>query len=129
MIRIAAALLVLLTAEAASGACVNRFVQRRDTPGRWAVTLLTGHFTFQEAQTLARDIADGRTPSLEWVDDRGKSLGKQFGDLKIVRPMPVACEGKPSGSVILMTVLAPRAPMAKMSVKFPTRTVEFAEQK
>ena len=129
MIRWAAALLLLFAADAASAACVNRFTQRRDTPGRWLVTLLTGHFTFQEAQTLARDIGAGRAPKLEWVDDKGKPLGKQFGDLKIVRPMPVACDGKPSGSVILVTFLAPRAPSAKISVKFPAKSVDFEEQK
>ena len=129
MTRWAAALLLLFATDAASAACVNKFVQRRDTPGRWAVTLLTGHFTFQEAQTLARDIAAGRAAPLMWVDDRGKPLGKQFGELKVVRPMPVACEGKPSGSVILVTFLAPRPPSAKIAVKFGAKSVEFDEQK
>ena len=129
MIRWAASLLLLLVADAASAACVNRFVQRRDTPGRWTITLLTGHLTFQEAQTLSREIAAGRAAPLQWVDDRGKALGKQFGDLKVVRPMPVACEGKPSGSVIMTTFLAPRAPADKMVVKVGERSIEFAEQK
>lgn len=116
--------------HAAAAACVNRFVQRREAPGRWVVTLLTGRLTYQEAQTLTREITAGRSAPLDWVDDRGKSLGKQIGLLRVVRPMPVACEGKSSGSILLATFLAPKPPAGKMNVKFNSAmTVEFEEQK
>jgi hypothetical protein len=130
MIRSAAALLMILMPAIGEAECVNRFFQRREAPARWQVTLLTGRMTFQEAQVLSREIAAGRASAVEWVDERGKPLGKQVGALRAVRPMPVACEGKPSGSVIVITVLAPKPPAAKMFVKFaPNNTVEFDEQK
>ena len=96
MTRWLAAFAILLLPEVAGAAsCVNRFVERRESTGHWLVTLLTGHLTFQEAQTLGRDIAAKRAAPIEWVDDKGKMLARQLGDLRVMRPMPVACEGKP----------------------------------
>lgn len=131
MTRWAAALLLLFTAQLASGAsCVNRFVQRREGPARWMVTLLTGKLTFQEAQTLARNIAEKRAAPVEWVDDRGKTIAKQFSDLRVVRPMPVACDDKPSGVIVVTQFLSAKPPSGKMLVKFDANTtVEFEEQK
>lgn len=130
MRRCAVAIAVVLTAHAASAACVNKFVQFRESPARWNITLLTGYLTFQEATALARDIRAKRAAPIEWVDEKGKALARQFGDLRVVRPMPVACDGKASGVIVVVTFLAPRPPVEKMRVKFDANTiVEFEEQK
>jgi len=122
-------LATILAADVASAAnCVNRFVSR---PQRSAqqVTLLTGKLSFQEAQTLAERIKAGEAPRLEWVNDSGKPVGKQVGDLKVVRPMPVGCDGKTSGVVMIANFLAVQPPSKKMNVKLDAdTTVEFDEQ-
>lgn len=123
-----AALLVL--PQVADAACINKFVQRRETTGRWVITLLTGYLTFQDAQALARDIADKKAPALEWVDDKGKTLSREIDNLRVVRPMPVSCGDKPSGVIVVTTFLAPRPPSEKMRVKLTKDlTVDFDEQK
>jgi len=120
--------LLLLSAHTASAACVNRFVARSEYP-RQVVTLLTGKLTFQEAQSLAEAIRRKQAPGLEWVSDQGKTVAKQFGDLKIVRPMPVGCDGKSSGVVMIATFGASAAPSKKMFVKLdPNTTVDFEQQ-
>jgi hypothetical protein len=120
--------LLLLSAHTASAACVNRFLARSEQP-RQVVTLLTGKLTFQEAQTLAEAIRRKEAPGLEWVNDQGKLLAKQFGDLKIVRPMPVGCDGKPSGVVMVATFAAAVAPSKRMFVKLDANTtVQFDQQ-
>ena len=129
MKRIAAAVALLLLPELASAACVNRFLQRRESPGHWLITLLTGTMTFQEAQALSKDIQEKRAQPIEWVDEKGKTIAKQLGILRPMRPMPVACEGKPSGVIMVATFLAAKPPEGKMSVKFPAATVVFDEQK
>ncbi|HUR80478.1 MAG TPA: hypothetical protein VM733_06910 [Thermoanaerobaculia bacterium] len=120
--------LLLLSAHTASAACVNRFVARSENP-RQVITLLTGKLTFQEAQTLADAIRRKQAPGLEWVNQSGKIMGRQLGDLKIVQPMPVGCDGKPSGVILVATFLAPAPPTKKMYVKLDANTtVEFAQQ-
>ena len=119
---------VLVAVETASAACVNRFVARTERP-KQVVTLLTGKLTFQEAQQLAEAIAKKQAPPLEWVDDKGKAVAKQFGDLKVVRPMPVGCDGKPSGVVMVATFASNSPPAKKMWVKLDAdTTVEFEQQ-
>jgi hypothetical protein len=126
----AAAVALLLLPEIASAACVNRFLQRRESTGHWLVTLLTGRMTFQEAQALAKDIEEKRATPIEWLDEKGKTVAKQLGPLRVMRPMPVACEGKASGVIMVTTFLAVKPPSEKMSVKFGEKTVvEFDEQK
>lgn len=106
-----------LSAQAASAAsCVNRFVSRKER-NLQVVTLLTGKYTFQEAQELAK------TATLEWLDEKGKPHAKQFGPLKVVRPMPVGCDGKPSGVVLIATFGSVAPPTKKMSVRFDENTV------
>ena len=130
MRRWAVLIAIALLPHAAGAACINRFVVRQESTGHWLITLLTGHLTFQEAQTLSKAIAAKRAPLIEWVDDKGKMLARQLGDLKVVRPMPVACNPKPSGVIMTMIVLAPRPPEMKMRVKFDANTiVDFDEQK
>ncbi len=127
--RFSALLLVsLLAAETASAACVNRFVVRRDKTQQ-VVTLLTGKLTFQEAQELSAKIRNGESPRIEWVDDNGKTLSKQVGELRVVRPMPVGCDGKTSGVVVVATFLSVQPPSKKMTVKLDANTiVAFEEQ-
>jgi len=120
---------VLFAAQVASGAvCVNRFVSRSEGP-RQVVTLLTGKLTFQEAQQLAKTIQAKQSPPLEWVDDGGRQIAKQFGELKVVRPMPVGCDGKTSGVVMIVTFPTNVTPSKKMIVKLDANTqVAFEQQ-
>ena len=115
--------LVLVVAQAASAAtCMNKFL-RRSEGSKQVVTLLTGKMTYQEAQDLAK-----KTPIIEWLDDKGKTIAKS-ADLKIVRPMPVGCDGKTSGVVMIATFLSAQHPTKKMSVKLDaSTTVTFDEQ-
>lgn len=118
----------LFVASNASAACVNRFVARTEGT-RQVVTLLTGKLTFQEAQALARAIQQKQAPPLEWVSAEGKSVAKQYGDLKVVRPMPVGCDAKTSGVVLIVTFVSGRPPSKKMLVRLSAETtVEFEEQ-
>ncbi|HJQ38351.1 MAG TPA: hypothetical protein VKB93_14535 [Thermoanaerobaculia bacterium] len=107
---------------------MNRFVSRTQGP-RQIVTLLTGKLTFQEAQDLAKSIQAKQAPPLEWVDDGGKMISKQLGELKIVRPMPVGCDGKSSGVVMIVTFPTAVTPVKKMNVKLDGKTaVPFEQQ-
>ena len=124
----AAASLFLVVSDASAAACINRFVGRSDGP-KQVITLLTGHLTFQEAQTLAAAINGREARPLEWVDDKGKLIAKQYGELKVVRPMPVGCEGKKSGVVLNATFATVNQPQKKMNLKLnPDTTIEFEEQ-
>ena len=117
-----AAIVVALSAHSSFGAvCVNRFVSRTERQLQ-VVTLLTGKYTFQEAQAMARSA------KLEWVDDAGKTIAKQFGELKVVRPMPVGCDGKSSGVVLIASFGTSVTPSKKMLVKFDANTTVTFEQ-
>jgi hypothetical protein len=125
---ISSVVLCLFLANAASAACVNRFVSRSEGP-RQVVTLLTGKLTFQEAQALSVAIQKRDAPPLEWVDANGRSIAKQFGELKVIRPMPVGCDGKPSGVVMIATFPTGIKPSKKMLVKIAAdTTVQFDQQ-
>lgn len=128
-IRFSAVILVcLLAANVASAACVNRFVSRTDRP-RQVVTLLTGKLTFQEAQALSASIQKKTAPPVEWVGADGKTISKQFGELKVVRPMPVGCDGKTSGVVMIVNFATSSIPNKTMLVKLdPETTVTFDQQ-
>ena len=120
---VAVTLGLVLSAQAASAAeCLNRFVSRVERQMQ-VVTLLTGKFTFQEAQAMAK------TARLEWVNESGKTIAKQFGELKVVRPMPVGCDGKPSG-VVMIASFGPTiaTPSKKMHVKFDRETTVVFDQ-
>ena len=120
--------LALFATPLAHGACVNKFVARTEGP-RQVVTLLTGKLTFQEAQTLSSSIQRREAPPMEWVDDGGRAIAKQFGELKVVRPMPVGCDGKTSGVVVIATFPTGVKPSRKMMVKIdPQTTVSFEQQ-
>ena len=121
------AALAFLAAPLAHGACVNKFVARSEGP-RQVVTLLTGKLTFQEAQALSTSIQRREAPPFEWVDEGGRSIAKQFGELKVVRPMPVGCDGKSSGVVVIATFPTGMKPSKKMSVKLDAQTTVAFEQ-
>ncbi len=121
------ALACLLAANAATAACVNRFVSRTERP-RQVVTLLTGKLTFQEAQALSASIQKKQATPLEWIGDDGKTIAKQFGELKVVRPMPVGCDGKTSGVVMIVNFATGAAPQKKMLVKLNADTTVAFEQ-
>jgi hypothetical protein len=122
-------LILGLATQASAATCVNRFLKRSES-AKQVVTLLTGKLTFQEAQALSKDIIAAKAEPVEWVDDKGKTLAKQFGELKVVRPMPVGCDGKTSGVVLIATFLSVKAPVGKMHIKLnPATTVVFDEQK
>ena len=124
----AVALLLFVVPAASAVECVNRFVNRREGP-RQVVTLLSGKLTFQEAQELAKSIQAKEAPPLEWVDGSGKLISRQFGELKIVRPMPVGCDGKNSGVVMIVTFPTNATPVKKMNVKLNANTtVAFDQQ-
>jgi hypothetical protein len=118
----------LLAADSARAACVNRFVSRTERQLQ-IVTLLTGKLTFQEAQALAADIKARKATPFEWVDEGGKLIAKQFGELKVVRPMPVGCDGKSSGVVVIASFATANTPSRKMMVRMaPDTTVTFEQQ-
>ena len=116
----------LLASASAEAACVNKFLARADG-SRQVITFLTGKLTFDEAQKLASAISRREANGVEWVDDRGRSLGKQVGELKVVRPMPVGCDGKTSGVVFVATFMF-RRPMGRMTLRIGDADVVFEEQ-
>ncbi len=119
---------VILAAGRTDAACVNKFTQRADGP-RHIVTLLTGKLTFQTARVLAAAIRDGKAAPLEWVDSSGKAIARQFGELKVVRPMPVSCDGNSSGVIMIAVFPAAQPPTRKMLVKLDANNViAFEEQ-
>jgi hypothetical protein len=92
-------LLLLLPGVAEAAVCVNKYVQH-SAQNRLTLTLLTGQLTFDEAKKLASAISAGQKTPIEWQSAEGKVIARQFGELKVVRPMPIACDDKPSGVVI-----------------------------
>ena len=107
---------------------MNKFLSRSEG-ARQVVTLLTGKLTFQEAQKLSAEINEKKAPPLEWVDVGGKTIAKQFGELKIVRPMPVGCDDKPSGVIMIATFATVQKPSRLMKVKLGSASaVDFEQQ-
>ena len=126
--RLAAfAVFVIFTAGSASAACINRFVSRTDRPQQ-VVTLLTGKLTFQEAQELSQAIKAKKSPPIEWVGETGTVVARQFGDVKVVRPMPVGCDDKASGVVIIVSFATSVVPSKKMIVKLDAGTTVIFDQ-
>ena len=120
--------LLILVAGRSGAACVNRFTSRVDGP-RHVVTFLTGKLTFQSAQALAAAIRDGKAAPIEWVDSSGKTIARQFGDLKVIRPMPVSCDANASGVIMIAVFPAVQPTSRRMFVKLdPNNIVEFDQQ-
>ena len=113
--------LALSAQNAFAVVCVNKFL-RRSEGAKQVVTLLTGKLTFEEAQARVK------SGPIEWVDDKGKIVAKSV-ELKAVRPMPVGCDGKTSGVVMIATFISMQPPKQKMLVKLnDATTVAFDEQ-
>jgi hypothetical protein len=124
---VATAAVALLAAQPLHAACMNKFLRRTEGT-RQIITFLTGKLTFEEAKALAAAIEQRKSPPLTWIDDKGREVAKQFGELKIVRPMPVGCDGRASGVVLVATFPTPNAPARKMTVKLDaSTTVDFEE--
>ena len=113
--------LSMLAVQPVSAGCMNKFLRRGDGP-RQVVTLLTGKLTFQEAQALSAAIEQKKAPAIQWIDDKGHEIARQYGELKVVRPMPVGCDGKASGVVVIVTFPTPQQPSRKMSIKLDGET-------
>src|SRR5207237_3148890 len=110
-------------------ACLNEFARRTEIGARQVRTLLTGKLTFAEAEALSKAISEHQSPPIEWLDDSGKSIARQLGPMKAVRPMPVACDTRTSGSVILVVFQTALPPAQQMRVKLADKTiVDFEEQ-
>ena len=114
-ITLVSATMVLLAASA-DAACVNKFLSRSEGM-KQSVTLLTGMLTFPEAKELSQAIKEKRKAPLEWLDDSGKMVSRQIGDLKVVQPMPVSCGARASGVVLNVTFLSGFSPKKKVKVK------------
>jgi|SRR5687768_10793348 len=128
MNRLVLTFATLVLAASAEAACMNKFLSRTEGT-RQVVTLLTGKLTFQEAQKLSADIDERKAPPLQWVDDNGKTIAKQFGELKIVRPMPVGCDDKPSGVIMIATFATLQKPSRLMKVKLGSESpIDFEQQ-
>jgi hypothetical protein len=126
--RIVYALLIALAAQAASAACVNKYISQKEG-SKYILTILTGKLSYQEAYDLAQAVNSHAAPPTEWVDEKGRTISKQIGDLKVVRPMPVSCDGKPSGVVLTTGFMAGRPLSGKIYIKFDDKnTVALDEQ-
>jgi hypothetical protein len=126
--RILVAAVLLCATHQATAACVNKYIAVKDGP-KYTLTILTGKLSYQEAYELAQAVNKQTAPPAEWVDEKGKTIAKQVGEMKIVRPMPVSCDGKPMGVVLTTAFVAPRPPSGKIFIKFDEKnTVELEEQ-
>ena len=108
-------------------ACMNKFIAQKDGP-KYVVTVLTGKLSYSEAYALAQAVNSQKAAPPEWVDEKGKMIARHFGEMKVIRPMPVACDGKSSGVVLTTTFLATRPPSGKMYMKFDERTTIALEE-
>lgn len=127
-VALALAVGVAGVADARAAVCVNRFLHRSEGP-KQIITFLTGRLTFQEAQALSAAINKRESPPVEWVDEKGKTIARQVGELRVVRPMPVGCDGKASGVIFVATFMTLKPPAKKISVKLDsTTTVTFDQQ-
>ena len=117
---------MMFLAEAADAACMNKYVARAEG-NKKILTLLTGKLTFAEAQEMAKAISAKSHPPVEWVDAEGKSIA-QSSVVEAVRPMPVACDDKPSGSVINVTFLTFATPGKGLMIKFSEDLIVYFDE-
>lgn len=124
---ITAAALLTFTSSA-EAACANKYVARQEGV-RVVVTLLTGKLTFPEAKDLVKSVQDRKSQPVAWVDGSGKVVANS-ASLDAVRPMPVGCDGKASGSVLSVTFLRNAPPSGPLTVRLTdATTVVFEQQK
>ena len=122
-----AAAALLITSSAFGAGCVNRYIAQKDG-SKVVITVLTGKLTYAEAYGLAQAVNAKTVAPPEWVEEKGKMIAKVLGDLKVIRPMPIACDEKTSGVVMSMTFLATRAPSGKMFLKIDDKTTIALEE-
>lgn len=131
MIRSLVTTLTLLLIGAAlpvRAACVNKYVHQKSGQ-RVTFTLLTGMLTFDEAKRVAAEIADGSRNPIRWMNADGKVVARNFGPIRVVRPMPVSCEGKGSGVVMQAVFPTARTPDRTIQMDFGRDlVVEFDAQ-
>jgi len=123
---LAVALVVIMSSGPAQAACVNKYVARTEGNKR-ILTLLTGKLTFDEAKELGKNIGTRSAPPVEWVDDGGNVVATSV-QFQAVRPMPVACDDKPSGSVINVTFLTFSNPTGGITIKFSEDLLVYFEE-
>jgi hypothetical protein len=120
--------IILIVSSDAHAACVNKFTHRDQGP-RHTLTLLTGKLSFQNAVALAAAIKDGKAAPIEWLSETGKTIAKSYGELKVVRPMPVGCDGNSSGVILIAGFACVQKPEHKIIIRFDANTtVVFDEQ-
>jgi len=61
------------------------------------------------------------------LDEKGKMITRAL-DMKVIRPMPVACDDKPMGVVISTTFLVARPLNGKIYLKFDDKNTVALEQ-
>jgi hypothetical protein len=120
------ALVALAMAGPAHGACMNKYVTRAEG-NKKVLTLLTGRLTFAESQELAKKLGDKSAPPVEWIDDAGKTVARATA-FEPVRPMPVACDDKPSGAVINVTFLTFATPGKGITIKFSEELLVYFDE-
>ena len=64
---------------------------------------------------------------MEWVDECGNTIA-QASSFEPVRPMPVACDEKPSGSVINVTFLTFATPGKGLTIKFSEELLVYFDE-
>ena len=121
-------LLVSPASRAMAATCMNKYIAQREG-SKYTLTVLTGKISYSEAYELAQAVNNHTAPVPEWVDDKGRTIAKHMGGLKVIRPMPVSCDGKLSGVVLTTVFLSTRTPSGKILIKFDDKnTVELEEQ-
>lgn len=129
LLPLALAVVILTSAASAQAACVNKYVHRKDGKMKIALTVVTGTLTFAEAQQLAADVAANKA-EINWTDKNGKTILGALPGASAVRPMPVACGDKSSGSVLSVSFLRPTPPSGTIYLKLgSSEPVAFEEQK
>ena len=121
-----ASALFALTAASAEASCVNKYVSSQQGV-KVSLTLLTGKLTFQEAKELAKAINDNKAQPVEWLDAKGAVVARS-SSVDAVRPMPVGCDGKSSGSVLSVVFLRNAPPAGPLTLRITGENVVTFEQ-
>lgn len=109
-------------------ACMNKYVHQKSGQ-KVTFTLLTGMLTFDEAKAVAAEIAEGSRNPIRWMNVDGKVVARNFGPIRVVRPMPVSCEGKGSGVVLQAVFPTGNTPDRQIQMDFGRDlVVEFEAQ-
>lgn len=121
-------LVVLAGWRSASAACMNKYISQKEPGSRYLVTILTGKLSYPEAYDLTQAVNERKAAPPEWVDEKGKTIAKHIGEMKLIRPMPVACDGKTSGVVLTTTFLLLRPLSGRIYIKFDEKTTVPLEE-